>query len=365
MIRVLHSVSNMHRAGIETLIMNYYRHMDRELVQFDFWCNKPQVGLYEEEISKLGGRVYRSTGYNPLKFSKYVNKMKQIPDINAIHVHNGALGLYALTSAKYCGIKTRIYHAHSSMIPIGRGQKFKSMIKPLIKYNANHLLTCSEKSGYFYYGKKRMDNGKCILLRNAIEVERFLYCSKTRDEIRNKYNWQDKTVIAHVGRFTEAKNHLRLLEIFSQIRKYLNNAILVLLGDGELENSVREKVKELNLTQYVHFMGNHADVNRWYQAFDLFLMPSIWEGLPVVAIEAQTASLPCIFSSAVTQEAQITDICKFIDLKENDDVWAKNIVEMIQNAPARINRQIEVQKAGYDVNIEAKKLQDMYIKWIK
>ena len=366
MIRILHSVSNMHRAGIETLIMNYYRHMDKNLVQFDFWCNKPQNGAYEDEIKKLGGHIYRAPGYNPVKFANYIKQMKQTitqHNITAVHVHNGALGLYALVAAYFCNIKIRIYHAHSSKIPIGKGQNIKALIKPLIKYVANYFLACSYNSGQFYYGNKRMNTGKCIILKNAIEVERFIYCQATRDLIREKYGWTEKTVIAHVGRFTEAKNHLRLLDIFLETKKNLPNAILVLLGDGELELPIRQKVEQLNLVKDVYFMGNHLDINRWYQAFDLFLMPSLWEGLPVVAIEAQAASLPCIFSSAITKEAQIIDLCSFIDLAEPNDVWANHITATLSTAGTRINRTDEVRKAGYDVTLEAKKLQDLYLTW--
>ena len=365
MIRVLHSVSNMSRAGIETFIMNYYRHMDRSKVQFDFWCNKKDPGEYEAEIAQLGGRVFRSPGYSPRKFPQYVSEMKKAvlmePKINVIHVHNGALGFYALVSARLCGIRARVYHAHSSMIPVGRGRRLKAAIKPLIKYAANYLLTCSDKSGRFYYGDKRMDKGECMLLRNAIEVERFAFSQSTRDALRKQYELSDKVVIAHVGRFTEAKNHLRLLQIFACVKKRVPNAVLLLLGEGELEAQAREKAAQLELSQDVRFMGSRADVSQWYQAFDLFLMPSVWEGLPVVAIEAQTASVPCVLSDAITTEAGITELITFVSLKESDEIWAQKILDALKNAPPRVDRTAQVRNAGYDVAFEARRLQEFYL----
>lgn len=366
MIRVLHSVSNMDRAGIESFIMNYYRHMDRDQVQFDFLANKRVPGAFEPEIERLGGHVYRSPGFSPLKFPRYVRFLKQTlksdPDIRLLHVHNGALGLYALVAGKLLGVRHRLYHAHSTKIPTGKGHFFKSLIKPFIKYAATDLLACGDESARFYYGDRNVDAGKCVFVHNAVVPAKFAYHPETRDRMREKAGLGEGVVVGHVGRFTETKNHVRILRIFDEVKKRLPDAKLLLVGTGENEQAIKETAAALPYAGDIVFTGDVSNVNEWYQAMDVFLMPSKWEGLPVVGIEAQAAGLPCFFSAVVTRETAVTDLAAFISLDEPDEAWADAIVNAVTAGAPRRDTSAEIRKAGYDVAREAAELQALYLR---
>ncbi len=366
MIRVLHSVSNMARAGVESFIMNYYRHMDRGQIQFDFLANKREPGAFEPEIERLGGHVYRSPGFNPLKFPKYVAFLRKLfadnPDMRLIHVHNGALGEYALIAGRIIGLRHCLYHAHSTKIPNGKGRAVKFVLKPFIQYTATDLLACGDESARFYYGDRNVDSGRCAFVHNAIIPEKFAYNKETRDRMRAQSGLREGVVIGHVGRFTETKNHGRILKIFDEVKKRLPDAQLLLVGTGENEQMIKDAVAALPYARDVVFTGDVGNVHEWYQAMDIFLMPSKWEGLPVVGIEAQAAGLPCFFSAVITRETAVTDLASFVSLDESDEVWADAIVAAAINGAPRRDTSGDIRAAGYDVAEEAKKLQALYLR---
>ncbi len=365
MIRILHSISYMSRGGIETMLMNYYRHMDRDKIQFDFLCHSYNKGAYDEEIERLGGRIYRTPGLNPLKIAKYLKYMKNLfathPNYRILESHNGPFGVYSLYAAKKYNIPIRIYHAHGASLALDLKFPLKFFCKSMLKFYMNRHFVCSKKAGYYYMGKDIMEKGKYRFIPNAIEVERFIFDSTKREKVRNQYNLNDKVVIGHVGRFSYQKNHEFLLNIFAKACKINPNLILALLGSGELMGEVKKQAKKLNICDKIIYVGNVSNTNEWYQAFDLFLLPSRWEGLPVVGIEAQAADLPCIFSTAVTDEVALSQKATFIDLKESDDVWAGKINEIINRKESRNNNYNLLTEKNYNIKTEAKKLQDLYI----
>ncbi len=363
MIRILHSVSNMDRAGIETMLMNYYRNIDRSKVQFDFLCNKKKKGAYDEEILSMGGKIYRTPGLNPLKFPKYLKYMRELfkehPEYNIIHAHNGALGVYALYAARKNNIKHRIFHAHGASITFDLKWPLKMFCRSRLLNNCNHNWTCGIEAARCYFGNKNVEKGNYTFVPNAIDVEKFAFSEETRNNIRKENNLKDKFVIGHIGRFMKQKNHSFLVDIFNEIHKMDSSAVLVFLGDGELEDEIRKKVSSLGLTDSVIFKGNVSNAHEWYQAFDVFVLPSVWEGLPVVGVEAQAASLPCVFSASVTKEIKLTDNAKFISLDDNAKAWADEIIKSKNNS-IRKDMTGEISKAGYNIKVEAYKLQEMY-----
>ncbi len=365
MIRILHSVSYMNRGGIETMLMNYYRHMDRNKVQFDFLCNSYNEGAYDEEIQDLGGRIFRTPGFNPAKFFEYRHFMENLfaehPEYKIVEAHNGALGVYALNAAKRANIPFRIYHAHGCGMIMDLKFPIKYLCKHLLKYNMNEHFVCSLKAGEYYMGKRIMDSHNYYFIPNAIDVNKFTYNAVVRDRIRNMFSIQDKIVIGHVGRFSPPKNHKFLLQIFAEASKMNPKLFLVLLGDGELRKDVERQAKALNIQHKIKFIGDVSNVNEWYQAFDLFLLPSLWEGLPVVGVEAQCADLPCIFSSAVTQEIALTPNVSFIDLSQSAKKWAECINSILQHSPQRKNLSGLITDKCYNIEIEAAKLQKIYL----
>ena len=364
MIRVLHSVSNMDRAGIETMLMNYYRHIDRDAIQFDFLCNKKKLGDYDDEIRTMGGRIFRTPGLNPVKYPKYLQYMRklfrQYPEYRIIEAHNGAFGVYALYAAKVNHIPVRIFHAHGASITKDKKLPLKLVCKAMLPYNMNRHFTCGVAAAECYFGKKTVEAGDYELIPNAIEVERFVYDPEVRERMRALHHLTGKHVVGHVGRFTGQKNQMFLLEVFAEYAKSDDDAQLVLLGDGELLERVKERAGKIGLADRVTFVGNVPNANEWYQAFDCFVLPSIWEGLPVVGVEAQTADLPCIFSDNVTREIGFSERARFIGLNEPKDVWADALRTALHMTERRDNSRLIAEK-GYDIKQEAVKLQNRYL----
>ncbi|MDO5325609.1 MAG: glycosyltransferase family 1 protein [Clostridia bacterium] len=364
MIRVLHSVSNMARAGIETFLMNYYREMDRTKIQFDFLANKPVPGEYDEEIRSMGGRVFVSPGLNPLHFPKYerymANLLHENPDIKIVHSHNGTLGYYALKSAKDVGIKVRIAHAHNTQIIRDPKYLLKLLCKQLLPGAATDYWGCGRDAGIFYYGEKRW-KASGFILHNAINLSKFRFQPEVRNRLRQLHQLEDSFVIGHVGRFNLQKNHTRLLDIFASVAKAAPEARLALIGVGELEQSMQEKAGALGLQERVLFLGQMANVNEWYQAMDCFVLPSLFEGLPVVGVEAQAAGLPCFFSDRVTDEILLLpDACR-VSLEAGNEEWARRILAVRQEKSDRAAGADIVRQAGYDIHEEGRKLQEIYL----
>lgn len=368
MIRVLHSVSNMDRAGIETMLMNYYRHIDRNKIQFDFLCNKTKPGAYDEEIKKLGGRIFHSPGLNPLKFLEYekfmINLFDENPEIKIMHSHNGELAYQSLRGAYKYGIKTRICHAHNTKIEPNLKKPLKLLYKTQLKKVANNYWGCGVDAVKFYFGDKVVQDNNYMILHNAIEVDKFIYNEDIRNRIREELNLTNKFVIGHVGRFMEQKNHEFILNLFKVILDKEPNAVLILLGDGELQEKMKQKAKNLKIDNAVKFLGNVNNVNEMYQAMDVFLLPSLFEGLPVVGIEAQASGLKCFFSDVITDEVKITDNVKYLSLKNGSkEKWADEILKGKEYQ--RKNMINEIKNAGYSIEDEAKKLEKIYLDKVK
>lgn len=363
MLRVLQSVSFLHRAGLETMLMNYYRHIDRDRVQFDFLINKDIRGAYEEEAMELGARMFRTPGFNPAKSRKYNAYMKQLfagnPEIKIVHGHND-MEYVPLKCAKEAGIKTRIAHSHNTRLDKGIKYPLKEYCRRHIKDVANQYWGCSLAAIEFYYGKEVVESGNYVFLKNAIELERFKFNEDVRKNIRDKHSLGDALVIGHVGRFTYQKNHEKLLDIFKCIHDKENNSFLVLIGEGELEEDIKNKAAKLNILDRIIFTGAIDNVNEYYQAMDAFVMPSRYEGLPVVGIEAQASGVLCVFSDAVTCETKVSANAAFYPLEETPDKWANFIMEMITDY-TRTDSSDMLTQAGYNIEVEAKRLMDLYL----
>lgn len=353
MIRVLHSVSNMDRGGIETMLMNYYRHIDREKVQFDFIVNKKKPGDYDDEIRRLGGHIYQSPGLNPLHYPAYLRFVQQTvaadPRIRILHAHNEAMGLYALKGAEKAGLQVRIAHAHNIWIVRDYKWPLKMFCKQLLPGAATHLWACGRDAGIYYFGKADWER-RGQIIPNAIEPETFRFSPAVRAEMRARYGLEDRVVLGHVGRFDVRKNHERLLEIFAAFLQLEPRAMLVLIGTGRLEQAVRAQAQELGITDHILFAGLQSNVADWYQMMDLFVMPSRFEGLPVVGIEAQAAGLGCVFSDAVPAEVLLSSHAIQIPLSASNADWAAGLQRMLHQPCDRSAGAELIRQAGYDIN---------------
>jgi glycosyltransferase involved in cell wall biosynthesis len=312
----------------------------------------------------MGGRVFVSPGLNPLDFPRYKRYVADLlhrnPDIGIIHAHNEALGSYALQSAKDAGLRVRIAHAHNTQIIRDYKYPLKLICKQLLPGAATDYWSCGRDAGIYYYGEKRW-NESGFILRNAIDVSRFAFRQEDRERLRQLYGLEKCFVVGHVGRFNVQKNHSRLLHIFTETAKVFPDARLALIGTGELEQSVKENARAMGIQDKVLFLGQMADVSEWYQAMDCFVMPSLFEGLPVVGIEAQAAGLPCVFSDRVTDEVLLSPEARRISLRADDAEWARAIVAAAQPGTDRNQGMVTVRQAGYDIHTEARKLQEIYL----
>ena len=349
----------MDRAGIETMLMNFYRHMDRDRVQFDFLANKSKPGDYDDEIKKMGGRIFVSPGYkNVGRYSKYMTELfRAHPEYKIIHAHNGSLMLYALKCAQMNNIPVRIAHAHATQIPFDFKNGIKKCMKPLIKYVATDYWGCSNAAGEFYFSKKRW-NKRNQLIHNAIDADCFTFNEQARSRIRTQYGLGDDFVVGHVGRLTWQKNQKKLLEIFAALHKIKPDSRLVIVGTGELEAKLKNQASELGISDAVTFAGMQTNVNEWYSVFDVFVLSSWYEGLPVVGIEAQAADLPCVFTDKITPEVKIMDRVLFKGLEDDAKAWADAILSFRRQD--RISRFDELKSSGYDIKTEAARMLVLY-----
>ena len=368
MIRVLHSVSNMDRAGIETMLMNYYRHMDRSKIQFDFLCNKKKIGAYEEEICALGGKIYRTPGLNPVKYPQYLRYIRKLfrdnPDYRIVEGHNGAFAAYALNAARHCGIPVRIFHAHEASIDIDLKLPLKLLCRAVLPLSITERFTCGEAAARFSIPDQKSRKRDYTLIPNAIKIDRFVFDAQVRSRVRRENDLESKHVVGHVGRFAHQKNHAFLLKAFACLKQQDPAAYLVLIGDGKGMATAQATVESMGIADSVLFLGNIPNVNEWYQAFDAFVLPSIWEGLPVVGVEAQAADLPCVFSTSITREIHILKKTRFVDLKAGPKAWADAIAQALMHTQ-RENVGRLIADHGYDISIEAIKLQERYLSLAK
>ena len=357
-IRILEVVNCMNRAGLETVIMNYYNRFDREKVQIDFLTHRNYSGAYDEEIQKLGGKIYRAPRLIPGNYIRYYIWMKKFlkshPEYVVVHSHIDTMSFFPLLAAKLNHIPVRISHSHSTKLDVDFKLPIKYMAKLLLPYVSNNYWSCGEEAGKFLYGKKDF-----FIMHNACDLKKFKFDKEIRNFQRKKYNLENKFVIGHVGRYIYIKNQTFLIDIFVEILKSNPNSTLLLIGSGNDEQMLREKVKKLNLEDKVLFLINRSDVNDLYQAMDTFIMPSLFEGLPLSCVEAQTNGLPCFISDKISKETLMTSNIKMISLDNNAEKWAEAILS--SDLKRNKNSLKEISDKGYDLDRESKKIQDIYI----
>ena len=366
-VRVAQIIGKWVGGGVEAVVMNYYRNIDRNKIQFDFICDEDSTNIPYEEISKLGGRVILVPPYQ--KMIKYHKKLKNIlknGKYTIVHSHINTLSVFSLFAAKCAGVPVRIAHSHSTTDKKEwKKNLIKLILRPFSKRYATHYFCCSELAGRWLFGNSEYNNGNVFLLNNAIDLEKFKYNPKIRELKRKNMGINEDTlIVGHIGRFVEQKNHLYLIDIFYQVHKLIPNSILILAGQGPLERNVKEKVHILELDDCVRFLGQVTAPNELYQAMDVFVLPSLYEGLPVVGVEAQAAGLFCFFSDNMTKETKILPCTKFVSLSESALNWATIIVDSY-NEQQRIDAEKYFSKKGYNIKKEAVKLEEFYMKWNK
>lgn len=326
MIRVLHAVPDMNSGGIENYIMNMYRIIDRSEVQFDFLVHHEKPGFFDSEIENLGGRIFRLPVLdtkNILAYKRSLEKLFSRGEWPVVHGHAASLAGFYLSTAERFSVQARIAHSHgASYLRTPKGYAKKLLFKKAGKH-ANICLACSTEAGHYLFGDKQF-----YLAKNAIDSRRFSFDGNLRKNARKALGIDPhQLIVGHVGRFNLQKNHRFLVEVFSEIVKLVPDSFLLLVGTGELEKSIRELVASKGLESKVKFQSVTDEPEMFYAAMDVFVLPSLFEGLPLVGIEAQCNGLPCFFSSEITREVAISNQARFLDLEDGVSAWARAIVD--------------------------------------
>lgn len=356
-IRVLHVVTHMNRGGLETMLMNYYRNIDRSQLQFDFLVHREKRADYDDEIESLGGRIYRMPPLNPFDL-KYRSQLQRFflehSEYKIVHSHIDCMSAIPLKAAKKAGVPVRIAHSHSISQDKDAKYLLKLFYKMFIPNNATCLMACGEQAGKWMYGAADFH-----VLNNAIDAKQYSFDYETYYAVRTKLGiCDDEILVGHVGRFSPPKNHEFLVEVFAECVKINPKAKLLLVGDGNLRQRIEEKVRMLGLAENVIFTGVRNDVARLMQAMDVFVFPSYYEGLGIVVIEAQAAGLPCLISDGVPIECKKTNLVKQIPLSEGAKSWASVVMSVV--GTQRRDTYEEIKSSEYDIVENARKLQQFY-----
>ena len=372
-IRVLHITEMLSAAGIESFIMNVYRNIDRERVQFDFLVLRNEKEFYDDEILELGGRKHfihsniKNTLLRVIDEAKKIEAFLKQNHYDIVHIHyTTPLRAYYLKAAKNAGVPIRIYHSHSAKVSgksIFKRMVYKYCKNKINKY-ATDLFACSEAAAEWMYSKRVIKQNKVIIVHNGIDTQRFLFNEDIRNKVRNELQIQDKFVIINTGRFTEQKNQRFIIDIISALKEDGIAVKLLLLGEGPLKEECENKVNDRGLNDYVIFLGVKSNVQDYLFAADCFLMPSLYEGLPVAGIEAECSGLICIFSDNVSNEVKLSELVDFLSLNCSPREWAEQVVkkQMPKNRENAVNY---IKTAGYDIHEVSANLIKFYMQKAK
>lgn len=359
--RILEITSDLDGGGVDRLLYDYCSRMTND-IQFDFVVTSKTEGILEKPLKELGCKIYRISQIRE-GLKKHNNQLKKILTDNhydVIHDHSGYKAWCNLRVAKKCGVTARIAHSHQAFMSETNKQKIMRILStPITKMYATELFACGNDAAKWMWGEKTFNSGKVYIMKNAIQAEKFNFSQEARERIRCEYDITDKFVIGNVARFSYQKNHEYLINIFAQVKKIRADAVLMLIGRGELEDAVKAQVEELGLQDSVIFMGVRNDVPDLVNAMDVFVLPSRFEGLPVTLVEIQANGLPAVISENVTKEMTISQDFTFIPLIQPISGWAKTIAEKQRNRSENL-----IKNTIYDLNVATNDLRSKYLSMI-
>ncbi len=360
MIRVLHVFGGLGTGGTESLIMNWYRNIDRTKIQFDFLVRSPDNN-YLEEITALGGRVFYTASF-PKHFVRNYQETKAVlakKEWDVIHVHgNAAMYMLPLRLAKNLSYTHRIMHSHSIKAQNNVFSLIHNLDRTKLPAFATQYLACSAAAGKWMFADHAF-----TLSRNAIDVDSYRFVAEVRTKTRKNLGIENKFVVGHVGRFAAPKNHAFLLNVFAEMKRDCPESILMLIGDGELETTIKAKAEQLGIADSILFMGRRSNVGELMSAMDIFVLPSLYEGLGIVLVEAQCNGLPCVVSQeAYNEEVNVyPDRVSVLPLSCGAEAWAAHI---LSKASIQVNRNVDLdilRECGYDMKTEITKLEELYL----
>lgn len=329
-IRVAQVVNRMDSGGIEMVLMNYYRFMDHKRVQFDFYYAEDSSFVQKNEMQMLGAGIYPIPSYSkPFAFHHALYCAFKEKNYQIVHVHLNTMSVFALFAAWRAKVPIRICHNHSTAHwSEGKVTLLKYLLRPLNRVFANRYFACGNVAGRWFYGKRCMDSGKVTVIPNAIETKRFMYDPDARSRLRQELGIDERTfIVGHVGRFKHQKNHRYLLSVFRDVLYQKPDSVLLLVGNGGKQAEILRLAHDMGIASRVVFAGVRNDVDKLYSVMDVFCLPSYYEGMPIVAWEAQCNGLPCLLSDKVTKEAILGQNAYQIQLSRKD-LWVKTILQV-------------------------------------
>lgn len=364
-VRVLQVVFQMDRAGLETMLMNYYRNMDRKKVQFDFLMCHDGIFDYDGEILDMGGRIYHIPSLSPQNIRQHLKGLKQFfaahREYQIIHCHLDALSSFALRAAKISKVPVRIAHSHNNGFERNWKYPLRVITKTIIPLYATDLWACSKEALQFMF-RIRTCGVRTAIIPNAIDSSRFVFSYKKRQEFRRLQGLEGKYVIGHIGRFVYQKNHDYLLSVFAVFHKVHRNSVLLLAGEGPEKERIRQKTAAEGLSDAVRFLPPQADVSDLYAAMDVFLLPSRFEGFGMVLLEAQASGLPCVVSDRVSPSSSISEQVQRLSLELPPEEWAEVTWTACQKLTTEMRQQNTVPSLGqYELCAAVQKLQERYL----
>lgn len=363
-IRILHNIASLHFGGSQAFVMNIYNNIDRTKVQFDFVVTPEERKDLYDEVERLGGRVYvcpKYIGKNHFAFCKWWHRFfKEHKEYHVIHGHVRSTAAIYLAIAKKHGLVT-IAHSHSTSNGSGFSGFVKNIMQLPIRYIADYLFACSDKAGIWLYGEKATKKSNYRMIPNGVDLERFSFDETKRKEMRELLGiYNQEFIIGHIGRFTEPKNHKFLVELFADYYKINGNSRLLMIGDGELHDTIKKQCEELGISGAVIMPGSRFDTENFYQAMDAFVFPSLWEGLPVAVVEAQANGLTCLVSDVITKDVNLTDLITYLPL--NDKIqWLRSLDEAKNTLHKKISDNNKLKLHPFDSQTVALELQTFYL----
>ena len=364
-IKVAQVIGNIAEGGIEVMVTNLFRNIDHSQVEFDFFVPNTSVVLNKDEIEKYGGKVFIVPSVkHPLKYQKELKKLFLKEKYDIVHANMNTLSFLPLRVAKKANIRVRISHCHSTTNKKEHLRHIiKILLKPFAKKYATHYFACSELAGRWLFGDKTFDNGDVYIVNNGIDLQKFAFNIDVRELIRKQLNISESTkVIGHIGRFAPQKNHPYLIKIYEEISKRDEDVALLMVGTGKDLDKIKEEVKAKELKN-IHFVGPISNPYDYYQAMDVFVLPSLYEGLPVVGVEAQANGLKCFFSDEITKEAKILDQTEYLGIKGSPSIWAERIESYFLNR--KDVRCMNNSFDSYNIRIIASNMLETYKKYLK
>lgn len=374
MIRVLQVLGSTTLGGAESRVMDIYRHMDRNRIQFDFLVTRGYTGHFDDEIESLGGHVYTLPPYriyNHFEYTKAVKKFfEEHKGYVAVHGHMTSTASIYMPIAKKSGVPFTIAHARSAGVDKGIKGTLTNILRRNLAKKCDKMIACSDLAAKAVFGNDSYDEGKVRIMPNAVEVSDYSVDDAARDRIREQYGVQYRFIVGHVGRLHSAKNHRFLIQIFAEFLKLRNDAVLMIVGDGPLKpdiiNWIREEDAKFNskngvrLSERIIMTGKQSPVAPFYQAFDAFLFPSFYEGMPGTVVEAQASGVRSLISDTITRQVKVTDMVEFDSLSRNAKQWADKLYSIYGEIPVdkiwddrkRENDFIQkmMNESDYDVN---------------